>query len=175
MSKIIVNLTEVNNISSLQDIESRLVAAVRELIQEWLENCEFNPPMQTTGCRECGKVANYTSMQTGYVRTQFGLISFKRARYLCPHCLQVTFPMDERLNPVESLARLRTKIAAGKILPVAQLAQTWGLGRLDHLPVQLQSSPNASLPDSRGMNSRDNIRYPMDNRHQIMPVHWQPI
>jgi hypothetical protein len=48
--------------------------------------------------------------------------------------------MDERLNPVESLARLRTKIAAGKSLPVAELAQAWSLGKLKNFPTRILAS-----------------------------------
>ena len=81
-------------------------------------------------CRDCGNYANYISKKVGFVRTQFGLLRYRRAYYVCPYCHQSTCPLDERLNPIESLARLRTKVAAGKPLPVAELAKAWGLGSL---------------------------------------------
>jgi hypothetical protein len=87
-------------------------------------------PSPTTRCRQCGKQANYVKKRAGFANTRFGLIRYDRATYVCPHCYTSTCPLDERLNPYKSLARLRTKIAAGKSLPVSELANAWGLGTL---------------------------------------------
>jgi len=38
--------------------------------------------------------------------------------------------LDERVDPYASLARLRTRIAAGMSLPVDELAKAWGLGSM---------------------------------------------
>jgi len=126
--------------TSLQDVESAAANTIRKDIRLWIEdNQEYSPDL-TTRCRECGQVANYISERVGHVRTHFGLISYRRAAYSCSHCHCNTYPMDERLNPVKSLARLRTKIAAGKRLPVAELAQAWGLGRLNNFPTPILES-----------------------------------
>jgi hypothetical protein len=116
--------------SSLEDLETLTGQASRQILQHWLENSEESDPEPKTRCRDCGNYANYISKRVGFIRTQFGLLRFRRAYYVCPDCHQSTCPLDERLNPIESLARLRTKIAGGKPLPVAELAQAWGLGSL---------------------------------------------
>ena len=149
--------SEISSISSLQDVESLVLQSIRKKIQLWIENSEQNPPEPTTRCRECGSVANYLSKRIGYVRTQFGLIRYWRAYYLCPHCHQGTCPLDESLNPVESLARLRSKMAAGITLPVAELAQAWGLGSLDIFPEQPPASAeNHSASSGAGTKSTNN-------------------
>ena len=126
--------------TSLQEVESAVVSTIRKDIRLWIENNKDISPKLTTRCRECGQVANYDSERVGHVQTQFGLISYRRAAYSCSHCHCSTYPMDERLNPVESLARLRTKIAAGKSLPVAELAQAWSLGKLKNFPTRILAS-----------------------------------
>ena len=135
-----VSNSEIIKLSSLLDVESLVLKSIRKKIQLWIENSEQNSPASTTRCRDCGKVANFSSKRVGFVRTRFGLIRYLRSHYLCPHCHHSTYPLDERLNPVESLARMRTKMAAGKTLPVAELAQAWGLGSLDIFPDQSLNS-----------------------------------
>jgi hypothetical protein len=114
--------------SDLSEIEAIAVRKIREKIQSWIESREGNNPDRTTRCRNCGKSANYLAKRTGFVQTRFGVIRYKRAYYVCPHCYQSTCPLDERLNPYKSLARLRTRVAAGQDLPVAELARSWQLG-----------------------------------------------
>ncbi len=116
--------------SSLDDLENTTVIVIRKLFQQWLEKYEEHDPEPRIRCRECGNFANYVSKRTGFIRTKFGLLRYKRAYYVCPECHQSTCPLDERLNPIESLARLRSKVATGKALPVAEMAESWGLGRL---------------------------------------------
>jgi hypothetical protein len=147
-----VSNSEIRGLSSLQDVESLVLQSIRKKIQLWIENSEQNSPASTTRCRDCGKVANFSTKRVGFVRTQFGLIRYLRSHYLCPHCHNSTYPLDERLNPVESLARMRTKVAAGKTLPVAELAQAWGLGSLDIFPDQSLNSAekySAEIPMPR--------------------------
>ncbi len=115
---------------SLEDLETTTIQMIRQVFQHWLENCEELDPVPLTRCRECGNLANYVSKRAGFIRTKFGLIRYNRAYYICPHCHQSTCPLDERLNPSQSLARLRSKVAAGKVLPVAELAESWGLGKM---------------------------------------------
>lgn len=140
--------SEISRLSSLQDVESLILQSIRKKIQLWIENSEQNSAEPTTRCRDCGEVAVFSSRRVGFVRTRFGLIRYLRSQYICPHCHISTYPLDERLNPVESLARLRTKVAAGKTLPVAELAQAWGLGSLDIFPDQSLNSgekPSAEI------------------------------
>lgn len=138
---------DIDNLSSLNDLETFTAHMSREILQKWLENNEEIVPEPKTRCRDCGNYANYISKRVGFIRTQFGLLRYKRAYYVCPYCHQSTCPLDERLNPIESLARLRAKIAAGKPLPVAELAQSWGLGSLKvftskHLLTGINHSPD---------------------------------
>ena len=121
---------DIRNLISLDDLETFTVQMSCQILQHWLENSEKKIPDPKTRCRDCGNYANYISKKVGFVRTQFGLLRYRRAYYVCPYCHQSTCPLDERLNPIESLARLRTKVAAGKPLPVAELAKAWGLGSL---------------------------------------------
>ena len=127
--------------SSLGEVEDILAANIREEIGQMIQSSETNPPDATTRCRECGEIANYTSQQPGSVTTKFGSIGYWRSAYTCTACGRITYPLDERLNPVASLARLRTRILAGKSLPVSELAQAWGLGTLD---IFAGVSPSAS-------------------------------
>jgi hypothetical protein len=166
-----ISKSELSNLSSLEELESLVAASIREKIQLWIENSELNPPQPTTRCRECGNVANFSSKRVGYIRTQFGLIRYLRAEYLCPDCRGATCPLDERLNPVESLARLRTKISAGKNLPVGELAQAWGLGTLEIFPPQ---SPTSA--EKFRSNSQVNVPGVTGNvHHQLSPLLCQSI
>lgn len=174
--EIISELTwESHSLSSLLDVENIVVVSIREKIQQWIENNEAYSAEPTTRCSECGKVANFSTKQAGYVRTKFGLISYLRAGYLCPHCHHTTYPLDERLNPVESLARMRTKIAAGKILPVSEIAQAWGLGTLEFFPGRSSNSPEASPSDMTQKNQDADIRFSRNNHLQIRPVLCQTL
>ncbi len=85
-----ISKSELSNLSSLEELESLVEASIREKIQLWIENSELNPPQPTTRCRECGNVANFSSKRVGYIRTQFGLIRYLRAEYLCPDCRGAT-------------------------------------------------------------------------------------
>jgi hypothetical protein len=122
---------DVENSTSIDDLEITTIQMIRRVVQRWLENSEEQAPEPRTRCRECGNFANYVSNRIGFIHTKFGLLRYRRAYYVCPDCHQSTCPLDERLNPTESLARLRSRIAAGRALPVAELAESWGLGRLN--------------------------------------------
>jgi hypothetical protein len=120
--------------SNFIDLEAITLEMVRKILQHWLEISEGIAPNPQTRCSGCGKFANYVSKRVGFMRSQFGLLRYRRAYYVCPHCHQSTCPMDERLDPVESLARLRVKVADGNQLPVADIAKEWGLGSLNIVP-----------------------------------------
>ena len=121
--------------STLDELENFVEVKVRHLgrtlIKQWLETCEDTHPDPATKCRWCGVDANYVSKRVATVSTKFGLVCYRRAYYICPQCHQSTYPLDERLNPYESLARLRAQIANGKTLPVNEFAKAWGLGSLN--------------------------------------------
>jgi hypothetical protein len=137
--------TRLNSLSELEALASQKTRQViRLIIAQWLEACEELEPQPQTRCRECGLQANFVSRRVAFARTQFGLVRYHRAYYVCPHCHSSTCPLDERLNPLESLARLRAKIAAGKSLPVAEMANAWGLGSLNgnaKAPATLRQDP----------------------------------
>lgn len=135
---------------SLRDLETHAGKIsrqfMREVIAQWLKACQDPEPPLQTKCRECGSLANYVSLRSAFVSTQFGLVRYQRAYYVCPHCHNATCPLDERLNPIESLARLREKIASGKSLPVAEMAKDWGLGSLKRTKVS--AFPGQDAPQS---------------------------
>jgi len=58
-------------------------------------------------------------------------VRYRRAHYVCPNCYHSTYPLDERLDPNASLARLRKRLADGVPLPVGEIARAWGLGTLN--------------------------------------------
>ena len=116
----------------LENHDRRLVhRACRQVLGRLLEGCEEAVPEATTRCRWCGMEANYVSRRPGYVSTCFGAVRYRRAHYVCPSCYHCTYPLDERLNPTASLARLRDRLAAGVPLPVGEIAQSWRLGTVD--------------------------------------------
>ena len=145
--------------SSLDELEvlagQKTRRVIRVIIAQWLKACEEIEPQPQTRCRECGLQANFISSKAAFARTQFGLVRYQRAYYVCPHCHASTCPLDERLNPLESLARLREKIAAGKSLPVAEMAKAWGLGSLNGIakvPTTLKQDPLHNFrPSTREM------------------------
>ena len=149
--------------STLDELENFVEVKVRQLsrtlIKQWLENCEDTQPDPATKCRWCGADANYVSKRVATVSTKFGLVRYRRAYYICPQCHQSTCPLDERLNPYESLARLRAQIANGNNLPVNEFAEAWGLGSLNQSTgnsFSIKISSQAALPLSSHPSERYN-------------------
>jgi hypothetical protein len=135
-----------SSLSEMETCAKQLMGRVgREILGQWLQHCEEHDPDPTTKCRRCGKDATYVSKRTGFARTRLGMVRYRRAYYVCPHCFQSTYPLDERLSPYESLARLRTQIAAGRSLHVDELARAWGLGSVKGItsnpPTEEQNPP----------------------------------
>lgn len=139
------------NPATLDNLEKMTAQMIRKILRDWIEKSEEIIPKPETRCRECGNYANYVSKRVGFINTQFGLLRYKRAYYVCPHCHQSTCPLDERLNPLESLAKLRAKVIAGKPLPVAELAKDWGLGSLGTAPAIHSHSTHQVNPRIRGI------------------------
>jgi hypothetical protein len=138
---------------NLENLEVYTAHMVRNILQEWLESSEEIQPKSQTHCRECGNFANYVCKRVGFIQTQFGLLRVRRAYYVCPICHQSTCPLDERLNPVESLARLRAKLAGGKQLPVAETAKDWGFGSIrNSIAHDSFNNPN-QFPDTKSLNT----------------------
>lgn len=155
----------INSLDELVEfIDRRTRRNIRNVLGQWLDACEEVQPQPTTKCCDCGRDANYISKRAGFLNTQYGIIRFKRAYYVCPHCHQSTCPLDERLNPVASLTRIRAKIAAGKSLPVAEMANAWGLGSLDG---------KAKFPASLGQNAAQYIRSSSIDPESVNPVYAQ--
>ena len=153
--------------SSLDELEvlarQNTRQVIRVIIAQWLKACEEIEPQSQTRCRECGLLANFVSSKAAFARTQFGLVRYQRAYYVCPHCHASTCPLDERLNPLESLARLREKIAAGKSLPVAEMAKAWGLGTLNGIP-----KSRVSLKKETHLNIHSTSKEP-ESQHSVNP------
>jgi hypothetical protein len=151
--------------SSLDELEvlagQKTRQVIRGIITQWLNACEEIEPQPQTRCRECGLLANFISRKAACARTQFGLVRYQRAYYVCPHCHASTCPLDERLNPLESLARLREKIAAGKSLPIAEMAKVWGLGSLSGM-----TKSHVSLKQESLLNIRSSSKEPA-SQHQV--------
>ena len=155
----------INSLNELGELMDRVTCRIsRKVLGEWLDACEKVEPQPTTKCRDCGKDAHYVSKRVGFVHTQYGLIRYRRAYYVCPHCHQSTCPLDERLNPVESLARIRAKLAVGKSLPVAEMANAWGLGSLNG---------KAKVPAAQEKNVLQNFRYSSSDPEGVHPVYAQ--
>jgi hypothetical protein len=104
--------------------------SVRDALSKWLRSMEETEPEPITKCGHCGRDAKYVKNRARVVHTDFGMIRYRRAYYVCPHCFQHTCPLDERLNPYLSLNRLRNRIAAGETLRVNEMADAWGLGTI---------------------------------------------
>jgi hypothetical protein len=102
--------------------------AIRKVLRGWLAEMAEGNPAATTRCRSCGREANHVGMRAGVLSSDFGLVRYQRAYYVCPHCHRGTSPLDERLDPVRSLARLHKLVLAGRPLPVAEMAHAWSLG-----------------------------------------------
>jgi hypothetical protein len=102
--------------------------AGREALADWLASCEGDDPPGITKCRHCGSDAIFVSKKPRFLHTQFGTLRYERAYYVCRHCYGSTCPLDERLDPLASLARLRRLILEGQSISVDVLAKSWGLG-----------------------------------------------
>lgn len=160
-------IASIDDFLSIVSEKSRQVN--REIIARWLAECEYQEPETQTLCCECGLEANFVSRKATMARTQFGMIRYKRAYYVCPHCHHSTAPLDERLNPFQSLARLRAKIAAGKFLPVAEMAKAWGLGSLNGVASDLSVS-SLIAPQANHKSSMNQESLTQVHAHFCCPV-----
>ena len=156
-----IGQTKLNSFSEFETLATQKTRqAIRMIIAQWLKACEELEPEPQTFCKDCGMKANFVSKRSAMARTQFGLVRYVRAFYVCPHCHQSTSPLDERLNPYQSLARLRAKIAAGKSLPVAEMAKAWGLGSLNGMAKTPASLKQDDLRNHRSSLKELNYAHP---------------
>ena len=136
------------SLSALElDIQNNLSILGRETISRWLKTCGPVTPYSTTYCCNCGAEARYKKKGKALLQTRFGPVAYQRAVYGCDACGKTTAPLDERLHPVQSLARMRMRLAAGINLPVSEMAAAWGLGSLSVvvLPFAVDEADNMNL------------------------------
>jgi len=68
-----------------------------EIQREWLEAQDEKYPADERPCT-CGGQARYVRRREGMSITLQGRVYYKRAYYLCPHCGQGHYPLDEQLG-----------------------------------------------------------------------------
>lgn len=153
--------------ANLDDLEALAQKIIRNILQEWIEGNEEILVKPQTHCRECGNFANFISKRVGFIQSQFGTLRYKRAYYVCPQCHQSTCPLDERLDPFGSLARLRAKLAAGKQLPVAEIAKDWGLGSLGYTSLDHSIDLAKTSLSNIGINNRLQKQFTSNPRNYL--------
>lgn len=85
---------------------SEIEVAVKEMthqlgntiIQQVLEAQEPRYPADERTCPHCGESATYQRRRTGMVITLQGRVYYRRSYYVCRHCGQGHYPLDERLG-----------------------------------------------------------------------------
>jgi DNA-directed RNA polymerase subunit RPC12/RpoP len=121
--------------SSLSEVEAQLEVLLqdvgREVLEQHLKECDLDHPEPTIRCSHCGAQAQFSTRKTSYVKTGLGTVRYRRAVYRCSACRAETSPLDERLDPEQSLARMRAQIRSERWLPVGKMAKSWGLGTLN--------------------------------------------
>lgn len=83
---------------NLTEMEQEVIAMMRQMGQGFLEAaCHLHVPSypeEAVACA-CGQDAKYMRMRQGQTKTQVGVLPFKRPYYLCEHCGQGCYPLDE--------------------------------------------------------------------------------
>jgi hypothetical protein len=86
---------------SLSDMERKIRQALLRigqfLLGAWLLLQEGPYPEREIPCR-CGGQARYERKREGVLFTILGVVHYKRAYYVCPHCHEGTYPLDEQLG-----------------------------------------------------------------------------
>jgi hypothetical protein len=87
---------------SLREMEQWVRSVVLEMgriaLENWLQGMVERYPAPTICCRHCGEETRYVRRREGQGRTILGVVRYRRAYYLCPHCHQGTCPLDEELG-----------------------------------------------------------------------------
>lgn len=118
-----------------QCVDQYLNKVGRALVKQWIEKFEGADPDPRTSCSWCGKEAKLFSKRPRVINTPFGAVRYQRSYYICPDCHHSTCPLDEWLNPFESLRGMRNQMAFGAHLPVDRLAKSWKLGKSRSIPI----------------------------------------
>ena len=86
---------------SLSEMEERVRKMLLEIgrfqLSAWLALLDGSYPASQIKCR-CGGESEYQYKREGVLHTSIGTLSYKRAYYVCPHCHQGTYPLDEQLG-----------------------------------------------------------------------------
>jgi hypothetical protein len=86
---------------SIGEMEARVTTALRQAGEVWLGKWLTilgTAPMPPEIPCPCGEKAFYNRMREGVLPTMLGRISFRRRYYLCPHCHQGQYPLDDALG-----------------------------------------------------------------------------
>lgn len=87
--------------TGLRDLEMATVVAMKRIGQHFLRllvaACRPREAAATIPCR-CGATATYVRQREGTVLTLLGPVRIQRAYYLCTHCHEGTYPLDEQLG-----------------------------------------------------------------------------
>jgi len=86
---------------SISEMEKRVKRTLQHVgtlwLGCWLEEMDGVYPEPQVSC-PCGEEAEYVRRRDGVIITLFGRVHFRRAYYLCPHCHQGRYPLDEHLG-----------------------------------------------------------------------------
>lgn len=86
---------------SISEMERRVKRTLQHVgalwLRWWLERADGAYPEPQVPC-PCGEEAEYVRRRDGMIITLFGRVHFRRAYYLCPHCHQGCYPLDQQLG-----------------------------------------------------------------------------
>lgn len=86
---------------SISEMERRVKRTLQHVgtlwLRCWLEQVDGAYPEPQVPC-PCGEEAKYVRRRDGMIITLFGRVYFRRAYYLCPHCHQGRYPLDQHLG-----------------------------------------------------------------------------
>jgi hypothetical protein len=68
-----------------------------EIMRQWLKEQAGEYPADEHRCG-CGKPARYVRRRSGVIISLQGRVDYRRAYYLCEHCQQGHYPLDDRLG-----------------------------------------------------------------------------
>jgi len=87
--------------ASISEMEQRVQGTLQHVgglwMRKWLEQIDGAYPAPEVSC-PCGEKAEYVRRREGVIITLFNRVRFRRAYYLCPHCHQGQYPLDQHLG-----------------------------------------------------------------------------
>ena len=87
--------------TGIGEMEAKVIRSVRQLSEAWLGiwlTALGTAPMSPEIPCPCGEQAIYNRMRESVLVSGCGRISFKRRYYLCPHCHEGQYPLDDVLG-----------------------------------------------------------------------------